>query len=177
VESFDGPVRIGAVPRRRIDLKLLVASLVIAGGLVLVVAGVRASVTGDEQQNLPEAIQQIEPVRDATQVPNQSKVFVDLVTGYEAALVIDGIELPTVSFDDAAAETPPGGTVGNGAPQLVLPPGAVFEPGNVTLTFNPGDDQLITEFSSGPHTATVLYWKIEDGRNAARTFSWTFYVV
>ena len=71
-----------------------------------------------------------------------------------------------------------GGTVPEaGGQQLSLPPGTVFEPGNATLTFTPGDDELITEFSTGEHTATVLYWKREDGRDASRSFSWTFYVV
>jgi hypothetical protein len=167
----------GDVPRKRIDPKLLFASLGIAAGLVLVVAGVRASVTGDEEQNLPEAIEQIDPVRGATQVPQQSKVFVDLVNGYQAVLAIDGVELPTVSLDTENPESVAGGSVPQGGQQLTLPPGAVFEPGNVTLTFTPGDDELIPEFSTGQHTATVLYWKIEDGRNRARSFSWNFYVV
>ena len=153
----------------------MLASFIIAAGLVMVVAGVRASVTGKEQQDLPPAIEQIDPVRDATQVPNQSKVFVDLVTGYEAVLVIDEIELPTVSLDDVGSVD--NSVVPKPGQQLTLPPGAVFEPGNVTLTFTPGDDQLIAEFESGPHTATVLYWKLDDGRNRARSFTWTFYVV
>lgn len=166
------------MPRRRIDVKLLFASLGIAAGIVLVVVGVRASVTGDEEQNLPDNIEQIDPVRGATQVPQQSEVFVDLATGYQAVLVIDGIELPTFSLDDFETETQAGGTVPEaGGQQLSLPPGTVFEPGNATLTFTPGDDELITEFDTGEHTATVLYWKREDGRNASRSFSWTFYVV
>ena len=162
-----------AVPRRRIDIKLLLASLGIAAGLVLVVSGVRASVTGREEQNLPDEIESIDPVRGATQVPQQTNVFVDLIAGYEAVLSIDGIELPTVPIDgnsDNSAVPLPG-------QQISLPPGAVFEPGNVTLTFTPGDDELIDEFSIGQHLATVLYWKAVDGRNAARSFTWSFYVV
>ena len=164
--------------RRRLDPKLLLASLGIAAGLVLVVTGVRASVTGDEAQNLPEHIEQIDPVRGATQVPQQSQVFVDLEIGYQAVLVIDGVELPTFSLDDFETEVRAGGTVPqSGGQQLTLPPGAVFEPGNATLTFTPGDDELITEFVTGQHTATVLYWKSEDCRNRSRSFSWSFYVV
>jgi hypothetical protein len=161
------------VPRRRLDVKLLIASLGIAAGVVLIVAGFRSSVTGDDEQNLPDNIEAIDPVRSATQVPQQSQVFVDLATGFEAVLVIDGVELPTVSLDN------PGSTVapGQAGQQLSLPPGAVFEPGNVTLTFTPGDDQLIPQFDTGEHSATVLYWKREDGRNRARSFTWSFYVV
>lgn len=159
-------------------MKLLLASLGIAAGIVLVIAGFRASVTGSEQQSLPDAIEQIDPVRFATQVPQQTKVFVDLVTGYQAELSIDGIDLPTVSLDDPDVEAQAGGTVPDqGGQQLTLAPGAIFEPGNVTLTFTPGNDQAITKFETGEHIATVLYWKREDGRNRARSFSWTFYVV
>ena len=87
------------VPRRRIDVKLLLASLGIAAGIVMVVAGVRASVTGSDEQNLPAEIEAIDPVRGATQVPQQSNVFIDLSPGYRAVLSIDGIEIPTVSID------------------------------------------------------------------------------
>lgn len=168
----------GVVPRRRIDPKLLLASLGIAAGLLLVVAGVRASVTGDEAQNLPEEIEQIDPVRYATQVPQQTRVFVDLIPNYEAVLVIDGVELPVVSLDALGTATDAGGTVpSQGGQQLVLPPGAVFEPGNVTLTFTPGEGQVIESFAPGPHTATVIYWKLDEGRGRARAFSWDFYVV
>jgi hypothetical protein len=165
------------VPRRRIDVKLLLASLGIAAGIVLVVSGVRASVTGKEEQNLPDAIEAIDPVVGATQVPQQSQVFVDLVTGYQAVLVVDGIELPTVSLDDLDAGAPIGGTVPRGGQQISLPPGAIFEPGNVTLTFTPGDQQPIVSYEPGQHSATVIYWKREDGRNRARSFTWSFYVV
>jgi hypothetical protein len=163
------------VLRRRIDRKLLLASLIIAAGLVMVVAGVRASVTGKEQQNLPAEIESIDPVKDATQVPQQSNVFVDLVSGYEAVLVIDEIELPNVSLDDIGASD--NSVVPQPGQQLVLPPGAVFEPGNVTLTFTPGAAQAITKFESGQHTVTVIYWKRDEGRNRSRTFTWNFYVV
>ncbi|MCU1361142.1 MAG: hypothetical protein JWN99_2431 [Ilumatobacteraceae bacterium] len=166
-----------AVARRKIDMKLLIASLIIASGVVLVVAGVRSSVTGKEQQDLPPELESILPVKDATQVPQQSNVFVDLITGYRAVLVIDNIELPVVSLDDAQGEVLAGGTIPNGATQLVLPPGAVFEPGNVTLTFTPGPDQAITKFDSGVHTVTVIYWKSLEGRQRSRSFTWNFYVV
>ena len=73
---------------------------------MLVLLGVLGSVTGREQQGLPDAIESIDPVREATQVPQQTRVFVDLEIGYEAMLVVDGVELPTVSLDDVSQVAP-----------------------------------------------------------------------
>jgi hypothetical protein len=54
-------------------------------------------------------------------VPQQSSVFVDLLPGYEASLVIDDIALETVSLDELGGLAEPG-------QQITLPPKAVFEP-------------------------------------------------
>lgn len=167
------------MPRRRPDPKLLLVSLGIAVGVMLVITGVRASVTGREQQRLPDVIESINPIRGATQVPQQTLVFVDLVSGYEAVLVVDGVELPTVSL---AGINPVGGSTlppldGDQPEQVSLPPGAVFEPGNVTLTFEPRVGNLIESFDTGSHTASVIYWKVEETRIRSRAFTWDFYVV
>ncbi|MFM2070676.1 MAG: hypothetical protein RLZZ623_939 [Actinomycetota bacterium] len=167
------------MPRRRLDPKLLLASLGLAAGVTFVVIGVGSSVTGREQQKLPVQIESIEPIRGATQVPQQTRVFVDLITGYQAVLVVDGIELPTVSLDavnDVADSTLPP-LAGDQTEQVSLPPGAVFEPGNVTLTFTPRRGNFIESFDTGVHSATVIYWKVEESRAQSRSVSWTFYVV
>lgn len=167
------------MPRRRPDPKLLLASLGIAAGVVLVGLGVRTSVTGREQQQLPDAIESIDPIRGATQVPNQTRVFVDLVAGHEAVLVVDGLELPTVRLDElndvAGSTLPP--LAGDQPEQVSLPPGALFEPGNVTLTFEPRPGNLIESFDTGAHTAQVIYWRADESRAQSRAFSWDFYVV
>jgi hypothetical protein len=163
--------------KRRFDVKLLLASLGIAAGVVIVLLGFQSSVTGREQQLLPDEIESIDPIRGATQVPQQTQLFVDLITGYEAVLVIDGQELTTFTFDDVSGEQPPGLGQTDGGDQVSLPPGALFDPGNATLTFQPGPSQPIESFAPGQHTATVVYWKVEDGRQRSRSFTWSFYVV
>jgi hypothetical protein len=155
--------------RRRLDWKMLLASFGIAAGLVLVVLGVSASVTGREQQRLPDAIEEIDPIRGATQIPQQSRVFVDLAAGYEASLVIDGIALETVSLDELALAARPG-------QQVTLPPAAVYEPGNFTIAYTPVEGGPIESFTTGEHTATVNYWLATDP-SRVRSFTWTFYVV
>jgi hypothetical protein len=157
--------------RRRVDRRLLLASMAIAAGLVIIVWGVLVSVTGDERSPLPDDIERIEPVPDAVQVLSQSSVVVDLETGYEGVLVIDGIELETVNLDELGSiQIEPGR-------QIDVPPVTVYEPGNATLTFTPSEGAVIEEFDSGLHEVTVLYWKIEEGRQRAESYRWTFNVV
>jgi len=163
----------GPVAKKRIDVKLLLASFGIAFGLVLVVLGINASVTGREEQQLPDAIEEIDPIRGATQVLQQSRVFVDLQTGYDAVLILNGIELETVSLDQLGNN----GTLPKPGEQISLPAKAILEPGNNTLTYTPVEGGPVEKFDTGLNTATVLYWKSEEGRTRARSYTWTFTVV
>jgi hypothetical protein len=154
---------------RRLDLKLLAASLVIAVGVVLVVFAVSRSVTGDEASDLPDAIESVSPAPDAVQVLQQTQVIVDLAEGYEGRLIIDDLALPTIRLDEVvSADVAPG-------EQVEIPPGVVFEPGNGTLTFTP-DESTIESFDPGSHTVTVIYWRTIEGEDAARSYTWTFVV-
>jgi hypothetical protein len=149
---------------------MLLASLGVAVGIVLVVVGVSRSVTGRDQQRLPEPIESVEPIRGATQAPQQTQVFVDLQEGFTGILFIDDIELETVSLDELGGLAEPG-------QQITLPPKAVFEPGNFTISYTPVEDGPIESFTQGLHTAMVRYWPIAEGPARARSYSWTFYVV
>lgn len=164
------------VPKRRIDVKLLLASLGIAAGVVLVIAGVSSSVTGREEQQLPDAIEEIQPIRGATQTPSQSQVFVDLLPGFDAVIVLNGLELETVSLDEITSQTS-APAAGQQAGQVTLPLAVIREPGNNTFTYTPADGAPIEKFDVGLNTAQVIYWKIEDGRGRARSYTWTFTVV
>jgi hypothetical protein len=156
---------------RRVDRKLLAASLAIAVGLVLIVVALSQAVTGDEATQLPPAIESITPAPDAVQVLRQTQVVIDLAEGHEGEVTVDGVALTTVRLDElAAVDIEPG-------EQVDVPPGAVFEPGNGTLTFTPGEGAPIEEFEPGAHTVSVVYWRAVDGRDTARTYTWTFEVV
>lgn len=164
-----------AVPvkrRRRIDKGLLAVSILIALGLALVGRGLLVGVTGDERSDLPDQIEAVDPVPEAVQVLSQTAVFVDLVDGYTGVLVIDEIEIPTADVGEVAGQA--GFEPGQ---QVDLPPVTIYEPGNSTLTFTPGDEALITEFTSGQHQAQVVFWRPEEGREKARSYTWTFTVV
>ena len=61
--------------------------------------------------------------------------------------------------------------------QIDVPPGVLYEPGNATLTYTPSENAPIERFESGPHTVTVIYWKILEGPGAARSYTWSFTTV
>ncbi len=156
---------------RRLDLKLLLASAAIAFGVVLIGFAVTTAVTGNEAAHLPAAVEELTPVFDAMQVPQQATVIADLADGYEGRLIVDGVELPTIRQDQIGnIDIKPG-------EQVTVPPGAIYEPGNATLTFTPGDDQAVDNFDVGRHTVTVIYWKILEGPGAARSYTWSFTTV
>ena len=163
----------GASPRRRwkIDKTLIIVSLVIGLGLALVTRGLLVSVTGDERSELPAAVESVDPVPDAEQALSQTSVFVDLESGFTGILVIDGVEIPTVDVSELADDQVEPGQ------QVSIPPVTVYEPGNATLTFLPSDGAPIEEFTDGEHRATLLYWPIDETRERARSFTWTFTVI
>jgi hypothetical protein len=161
----------GGRVRRRLDPKLLAASAAIAVGLVLIGYALTRSVTGDEGADLPTAVESVNPVPSAVQVPQQSQVVVDLESGYEGRLIIDDVALDTVRLDDlAAVDVEPGA-------QVDVPPGVVFEPGNGTLTYTPAEGEPVERFEPGSHDVTVIYWRSEEGPARARSFSWSFVAV
>jgi hypothetical protein len=165
----DAPRR---APHRRVDKGTLLLSLVIAAGLVLIGRGLAVSLTGAARAKLPDTIESVEPYPEAVQVLSQSRVFVDLVSGYTGVLVIDGVELPTVNIEDV--DQPSSSDPGQ---QIDLPPTTIFEPGNYTLTFTPSDKALVKKFDTGLHRVEVIYWKIIEGRQRPLSYSWTFTVI
>ncbi len=169
-----GPADTEPLPKRRFDRGLFVASLVIACGVALIIFGLTSAMTGTDGIDRPEAIESVQPVENAVQVLSQDQIIVDLVAGYEARLVVDGIELPTTvigqSDVDPDVQAQPG-------QQIDVPITAVFDPGNAVISFQPVEGALIETFTEGTHDATVYFWKIEEGPDQASTYSWTFEVI
>ncbi len=160
-----------APSRRRVDPALLLISAVIAIGLVLVTRGFLVSVTGDERSDLPATIESVTPVPDAEQALAQTNVFVDLAPGHTGVLVIDGVEIPTVDLSEVQASPVEPGE------QVSVPPVTVFEPGNSTLTYTPSSNGPVPRFEPGVHRVEVIHWRIDEGRQRARSFTWQFAVV
>ena len=172
--SDDGPADDGATvpsPRRKLDKGLLAACFVIAGGLMLIIWGLWTAQTGDEGIDRPEVIENLSPVENAIQVLQQETIVVDFEFGYEAELILDGILLETTRIGELdLSNLEPG-------QQVETPPTAVFDPGNARLEFRPSEGAQIEELTEGRHTATVIYWPIDEGRESARSYTWSFDVI
>jgi hypothetical protein len=158
-------------PKRR----LIAVSLVIGVGLLMVLLGFQASVTGKKALALPPTIEDIDPVRGAVRVPSQTAVFVDLLAGYTGVLVVDDIELKTVDPNDLNDPNSPSAAAAGGQ-QVSLPATTIYERGNATLTFVPTKGAPIESFTQGTHTATVIYWKVLESRQRSQSYTWTFSV-
>lgn len=160
--------------RRRIDRGLLVASFVIACGLVLIVWGFTTALTGDDGIDRPDEVESVQPVENAVQVLRQERIVVDLATGFTGRLVVDGIELPTATIGqsdvDPNVQTEPGR-------QIDMPTTAIFEPGNAVLSFQPVEGAAVESFSQGRHEVQVIFWRIQDGPETARSYRWSFDVI
>lgn len=156
-------------PKRKIDRQKLIMSVGIAFGLVFIYFGFSASQTGRDESGLPDEIERMSPA-DGDRVLRQSQIIVDFISGYEAVLFIDGMELPTTRLDELTAA---GQQAAPGA-QVELPPTAVYDPGNSIISFQPQLGAVIEELTQGEHLGKVLYWKVDEDRSKSRTYTWKF---
>lgn len=154
----------------KLDPKLLLASMGLSAGIVLVVMGLNTGLTGRDATNLPDAIENISP-GEGERVLRQSQIIVDFIDGYEATLYIDGIELPTTRLDELVTS----GTAPAPGAQVDLPPTAIYDPGNFTISYLPQDGAPIEELKQGEHTGKVRFWQIGQSQNKSRVYSWKFF--
>ena len=154
--------------KRPLNRSNLVVSAGVGIGLALILMGLGAAETGRDAQRLPAVIESVNP-GPGDEVLRQSQVFVDLVEGYNAELIIDGITLETTRLDElsAQANSKPGA-------QVNIPPTAIYDPGNFTISFLPQEGAPIEQFEQGEHRATVVYWKITDDKSKSKSFTWEF---
>jgi hypothetical protein len=153
------------------NVPALLASVGVAFGIVLVVTGLNVAVTGRDALNLPEQIERLSPANNE-KVLRQSEIMIDFVAGFEAVLIIDGVEIPTTRLDELSEN----GKQPKPGEQVEIPPTAIDDPGNYTLSYLPQEGGPITELKQGDHQATVLFWKAPNTREKATSYSWKFSV-
>ena len=154
--------------KRPLNRQNLLVSVGLAVGLAIVVAGFRSAETGRDAQRLPSVVESISP-GPGDEVLRQSQVFVDLATGYNAVLILDGTELPVTRLDELTK-----GTNAKPGSQVDIPPTAIYDPGNCTISYLPQEGAPIESFTQGKHSAAIIYWKVTDDRSKGKSFSWEF---
>ena len=157
--------------RKKLNKSALFASFGVSVGLILIVVGLNAATTGRDALNLPDAIENMSPANNE-KVLRQSEIRIDFIDGYEGVLVVDGVEIPTTRLDELQTD----GKQPKPGEQVDLPPTAIYDPGNFTLSFLPQDGAPVEKLAQGKHTARVFFWKNTDTRNEAQAYTWEFSV-
>jgi hypothetical protein len=104
--------------------------------------------SGDVASN--ELVEQRIPAPNS-QVPQQSTVGIDLLSGWEGTLQLNDVEIPL--------------------DQLMLTPELA------RIEFTPGDGKVVEELQAGLNCVNAIVWPIAEGRDAARQIPWCFTVV
>ena len=98
-----------------------------------------------------EYVEALIPDRNS-QVPQQSPVGIDLVTGWTGVLVVNGVEIPEDEL--------------NVTQELGL------------VQFTPADGRAVEQLEGGQNCVTAIVWPLSEGRDrGARNVTWCFEVV
>ena len=141
-------------PRRMSEgrYRLLIAGLV-GVAFVALYAGVRATDTGEEDAGTttgrPDVVEHLVPGA-GDEVLRQAELGIDLAPGYEGALTVNGVEIPTEEL------------------RLVPEQNQVF--------FTPGEGKAVERLRAGPNCAMAIVWKSSQGRGTPddQAFTWCF---
>lgn len=156
---------------KKINRGALFASFGVSVGLVMIILGLNAATTGRDALNLPDEIENMSPANNE-KVLRQSEIRIDFIEGYQGVLIVDEIEIPTTRLDELQSS----GKQPRPGEQVDLPPTAVYDPGNYTLSFLPQEGAPIERLEQGKHRARVFFWKITESREKAKSYSWEFNV-
>lgn len=132
---------------RRINWVRLAGAMAVAFAFVLIVWGFSMAETGVPRQELPEGLEAILPTPGATE-QRQVEIVADFASGWEGALVIDGIRIP--------------------------PDQLRRDDGQALIAFQARPGAEIEEYRSRVVSVTVLFWLVEEGEGGASTNSWSW---
>lgn len=137
---------------RALVRRIVIASLlIVAGGLVWYSATIKGEPPAPDLTDT--AVEQLVPARDTPTAIRQAEIGIDLAPGWDADLVINGIDIPEDEERDNA------------------PLNQVF--------FKPGEGKTIEALPPGPVEVTAIIWRPVDGESresGSRTVTWSFRV-
>ena len=137
---------------RALVRRIVIASLlIIAGGLIWYSGTIKGEPPAPDLTD--SAVEQLVPARDTPTAIRQAEIGIDLAPGWDADLVINGIDVPEDEERNNA------------------PLNQVF--------FKPGADKTIEALAPGPVQVTAIIWRPVDGEtreSGSRTVTWSFRV-
>ena len=146
----------------------IVAVLAVAAGCLVIAA---RSGGDTAREGVDSAVVRYLP-QPGGRVLRQSEVGVELEPGYDGRLTVNGVAIPEEQMSGAIVE-------GSEAwdrlteEQRRLGP----RPNNKQrVFFSPGEGKAVSEFDTGEVRVDVELWKVADGRESARTLSYTVFV-
>jgi hypothetical protein len=143
-------------PRSRVRMsdtryRLLIAGALVAAGVALFVAIQSTNTEEDTPPRVaarPEVVEHLFPP-NGDQVLRQTELGIDLASGYEGLLIVNGQPIP----EDELRRVPEQNQV----------------------FFLPGEGTTFPELPGGTNCVTAVVWKSSEGRGAAdQTFRWCF---
>lgn len=132
-------------------LRRAVIAVVVVGCLVLIVVAARLADTGSDTGFAEDgtAFERLIP-QSGAEILRQDDVGIDLAPGFTAALIVNGVEIPT---DQVAVRQ-----------------------GIDEYLYKGGDGDGIVEFQAGQNCVTAIVWPVDQTREAGRDVSWCFNV-
>lgn len=134
-------------------LRRVVIVLLLAAATGLLVWGGVVQESEQPVAAVDSAVEDLVPGRNATAVPRQTRIGVDLAPTWTGVLLVNGLEIPEDQLDRNA------------------PLNQFF--------FQPGEGKEIERLSAGRVVATAIIWRPTLGEtrdSGSRSFSWTFTV-
>ncbi len=142
-------------PRRRRELSdrwaYSIMALLIIGALAGIVVATMAASTGDDRTSevLPEYVDRLVPT-SGSDVLSQSTVGVDVASGFDAYLIVDGKEIKSTAD------------------------GLVKQLSTGLVQFTPGEGRPVESLPSGRNCVTAMVWEAVDGPATAKPTNWCF---
>jgi hypothetical protein len=130
---------------------VIAALLLLAGGLVVLSARYKGE--PPDPALTDSAVERLIPARDTPTAIRQAEIGIDLAFGYDADLVINGIDIPQ---DEERNDEP-----------------------QAQVYFQPGPGKTIEALPPGPVEVTAIIWRPGDGQTrelGSRAVRWTFRV-
>ena len=127
--------------------RLLVSGLILAAGVAIFLAATVGSQASGRCPGQPAEIEAVTPDCGSAAL-NQDVIEVDLATGYEGELTINGIAVPT-----------------SGIRSLNL------------IRYRPAPGQPVEALPAQVNVVTVRFWKSSQSKDQSKTYQWTFRVL